>query len=130
MKKYLLILIIIFELVTIKIPEYVELNNIAIIEEVAVIKTADRYTVILKEVIPKKDDNGITYEYKFYEKTAPTVEKAYNYIKNSAKRKIYIERVKSLITNCKTSKDIINSLEISPKTITHTTKDIEKIIKK
>ena len=43
MKKIFLTLIIILELLIIKIPEYNELNNIAIIEEISVIKQNNKY---------------------------------------------------------------------------------------
>lgn len=130
MKKYILILIIIFELITINIPKYVELNNLAIIEEIAVEKKNNHYTLILKETIPIKDDQGINYKYKYYEKKAPTVEKAYKYLINSTKKKLYLKRTKSLITNTKFSKEIIKTLDISPKTITHVQNNVSQQIKK
>ena len=45
MKKIFLTLIIILELLIIKIPEYNELNNIAIIEEISVIKQNNKYHI-------------------------------------------------------------------------------------
>ena len=66
MKKILLITIIILELLIIDIPNYVELNNLAIIEEITIIKTKDTYKIELKEIIPLKKDQGINYNYKYY----------------------------------------------------------------
>lgn len=127
MKKILLIILIILELVIIKIPPYVELNNIAIIEEVAIKKTNNQYTLILKEIIPIKDDQGIDYEYKFYKETSTSIKQAYSNLKNKTKKRLYLNKIKSLITNIKSSKEIINDLDISPKTIIHT-KNIYKEI--
>jgi hypothetical protein len=129
MKKIILTLIILIELITIKIPTYVELNDLAIINTVAVIEEKNHYTIILKETIPIKCDQGITYEYKYYKKTAATIEKAYSYLLKTTKKKLYLKKTKSLITNVQSSTEIINRLDITPKTITHTKSNIEKMIK-
>lgn len=126
MKKYILIIIIIIELVTFKIPPYIELNNLAIIEEITVEKENNHYTLTLKETIPIKDDQGINYKYKYYTKTAKTIKKAYNYLQNSTKKKLYLNKTKSLITNMTSSRKILESLDIKPKTITHTNKITHK----
>ena len=72
MKKLILVIIILLELTLIKVPEYVELNNLAIIDSIAVIEEKNHYTIIMKEIIPIKSDQGIKYEYKYYKKTAAT----------------------------------------------------------
>lgn len=129
MKKILLLIIIIIELIIIKIPPYVELNNLAIIEEIAVIKESNTYTLILKEIIPIKDDQGISYEYKYYKKSASSLKRAYKNIKTDTKKKLYLAKTKSLITNIKYTDDIINTLEINPKIINHSSKNILTEIK-
>lgn len=129
MKKIILITIILLELILIKVPKYVELNNLAIIDSIAVIEEKNHYTVIMKEIIPIKSDQGIKYEYKYYKKTAATIKKAYDYLIKTSKKKLYLNKTKSLITNTITSKEITTTLNIKPTTITHTTKDIEKLIK-
>ena len=129
MKKFILILVIIIELITIKIPTYVELNDLAIIDTIAVISEKNHYTIILKETIPIKGDQGITYEYKYYKKTSATIEKAYSYLLKTTKNKLYLKKTKSLITNVQSSTEIIKQLDINPKTITHTKSNIEEIIK-
>lgn len=120
MKKTLLILIIILELISIKIPPYVELNNLAIIEEIVVEKNQSQYTIILKEIIPIKADQGINYEYKYYEETSSSIKKAYDKLHQNTKKKLYLKRVKSLITNINISSEIISELNINPSTIIHT----------
>lgn len=122
MKKYILIIIIIIELVTFKIPPYLELNDLAIIEEIIVEKQQNNYKLTLKEKIPTKGDQGINYKYKYYTKTAKTIKKAYNYLQKSTKKRLYLNKAKSLVTNMTTSKKIIESLDINPKTITNTNK--------
>lgn len=120
MKKTFLIIIIILELLIIKIPSYIELNDLAIIEEVTIKQENTRYTIILKEIIPIKDDQGINYEYKYYQETASSISKAYNKLAKQTKKKLYLKKVKSLITNISSSSEIITELNINPTTITHT----------
>ena len=127
MKKLFLILLITIELSLIKIPTYVELNNLAIIEEIAIEQKDNQYTIILKEIIPIKANEGINYKYKYYKETSLTIKKAYNIISSKTKKKLYLNKTKSLITNISSSKDIINTLNISPKTIIHTKNIYEEI---
>ena len=130
MKKIILIIIIILELFLIKIPPYIELNNLIIIEEIAVIKNNNKYTLILKEIIPIKDDKSISYKYKYYEETSTSIKKTYNKINEKNKKRLYLNKTKSLITNINTSSNILNELNIKPKTITNTKEDITELIKK
>lgn len=121
MKKYIiLIIIILIELFAIKIPNYVELNDLAIIEEIAIEHKSNNYTIILKEIIPIKADQGINYEYKYYEESSSTIKKAYKKLTTRTKKKLYLQQVKSLITNIKSSKNIKNTLNIKPQNIIHT----------
>ena len=67
MKRLLLFIIILVGAFIFKIPKYVELNNLAIIEGIGIEHLDNKYTIYLKEIIPKKKENGIIYEYKFYQ---------------------------------------------------------------
>ena len=127
MKKILIILIIVLELSLIKIPKYTELNNLAIIEEIAIQKNNNSYTIILKEIIPKKKDQGINYEYEYYQETSTSITKAINKIKKKTKKKLYLQKAKSLITNKTNSHEIIIELDINPSTIIHTNNIKEKM---
>lgn len=127
MKKILIILIIVLELSLIKIPKYTELNNLAIIEEIAIQKNNNSYTIILKEIIPKKKDQGINYEYEYYQETSASITKAINKIKKKTKKKLYLQKAKSLITNITNSNEIIIELDINPSTIIHTNNIKEKM---
>lgn len=127
MKRILLIIIIVLELSLIKIPTYTELNNLAIIEEIAIEKKNNQYTVILKEIIPIKADQGINYEYKQYKESSTSITKALTKINKKTKKKLYLNKVKSLITNITTSDIIIEELNIKPSTIIHTNNVLDKI---
>lgn len=126
MKKFFLILLIFFELLVIKIPKYVELNDLAIIEEIFVEEKSNQYTLVLKEIIPLKDNQGISYKYTYHQATSSSLEKALQQIKNNTKKKLYLTKTKSLITNVKSTSKILNTLQIKPKTITHTNNVLEK----
>lgn len=120
MKKIILILLIVLELLLIKIPPYVELNDLAIIENITVTYQNNQYTLTLKEIIPIKADQQINYKYKIYKASAKTIKKAYKKIKTTTKKKLYLTKVKSLTTNLLSSDEILIELNISPKTIIHT----------
>ncbi len=117
MKKIILLILILLELFIIPIPEYVELNNLAIIEEVILEEKNNQYTLILKEKIPLKDDQGISYKYKTYKETSSTINSVYQNIKNKTKKKLYLSKVKSLYTNYSSPEEITNLLDISPSSI-------------
>lgn len=129
MKKIILLLLILLELFVLKIPDYVELNDLAIIEKIYLEEKNNQYTLILKEIIPLKSDQGISYKYEYHKSTANSLDKAYTKIKNKTKKKLYLNKTKSLITNIKSTSEILKKLNIKPKTITHTTKDISLYIK-
>ena len=129
MKKALLLILIILELILIKVPNYVELNNLAIIDTIGIIEENNRYTIILKEIIPTKSDQGIKYEYKYYKETSTTIKKAITNLNKKTKKKLYFNKTKSLITNMITTKKIIHILNIKPNTIIHSNDDINELLK-
>ena len=124
MKRILIVIVIMFGALFFKIPEYKELNNIAIIEGIAIEYDGANYTVYLKEVIPVKSDKGIDYEYKFYNEKSSSVEKAYKKIVSNTKKKLYLKRCKFLISNLYTTNDVIIYFDINPTTIYHSKNDI------
>lgn len=119
MKRIILILLIILELFIIKIPKYEELNNLVIIKEIAVEYSKDKYTIYLKEIIPIKANQGINYKYKIYKETSTSIKKAYNKIVSKTKKKLYLNKVKTLTTNIKNIDKIKNELKIKPESIIH-----------
>ena len=119
MKRIILILLIILELFIIKIPKYEELNNLVIIKEIAVEYSKDKYTIYLKEIIPIKANQGINYKYKIYKETSTSIKKAYNKIVSKTKKKLYLNKVKTLTTNIKNTDKIKNEIKIKPESIIH-----------
>lgn len=130
MKKVLITVLIILSLLIIKIPPYVELNNLAIIDSIGVSYNDRNYTIYLKEIIPVKDENGITYEYEFYKSNGDSIDACYKNIKNKTKKKLYLKRIKLLITNLKNSDNILEELDINPEEILHSSENIYKELKK
>ena len=130
MKKIFIGIFILLSLLIIKIPPYVELNNLAIIDSVGVSYNDRNYTVYLKEIIPIKDENGITYEYEYYKGNGSSIDACYRNIKNKTKKKLYLKRIKLLITNLKNSDNILEELDINPEEILHSSENIYKELKK
>lgn len=132
MKKIVIITILILSLFIIKIPEYVELNNLAIIESVGISYKDDIYQVHVKEVIPYKDDQGISYRYKYYSSNSETLEKAFINIGKKCNKKVYLNKTKLLIINKKYKKIITKELlknNLKTKHYIYTNEDIEKVIR-
>ena len=129
MKKIIYFIIVFIISFLIKIPPYIELNNLAIIETIAIEEKDNSYTVYLKELIPIKNDQGIKYNYKYYEATSKSIDKAISKIKKEASKKLYFSKVKKIITNIKNTDHIKKELDIKPNSIIHTNKRIKKIIK-
>lgn len=119
MKKIILIILIVLELSIIKIPSYKELNNLAIIEEIKVIKVNNKYTITLKEIIPIKENDGINYKYKYYKESSNSITDTIDKLNNQTKKKLYLKKAKSLTTNIINSNNIIKELDIKPKIINH-----------
>lgn len=130
MKKILIIIIVIILGFIIKIPEYEELNTLAIIEGAGISYNDEIYTIYLKEVIPIKDDQGMSYKYDYYKGEGKTISKALEKLKDNANKKIYLKRCKFIVTNLKYSNEIIKVLNIKPNNIYHQTKDIYKKLEK
>ena len=101
MKKILIIALIVFGAFIFKIPEYRELNTIAIIEGIA-----------------------IDYEYKYYKEKSSSIEKAYKEIVSNTKKKLYLKRCKFLISNLYTTDKVLTYFDIKPTTIYHSRDNI------
>lgn len=122
----LLIILLLIPLLFINIPPYIELNNIAIIEEIGIKQNKNNYTLYLKEIIPIKEDNSIKYEYKYYESTSKNIKTCLKKINNKTKKTIYLNKVKTIYTN--KNINIKKELGIKPNSIKLTNKDIKSII--
>lgn len=130
MKKILIIIFLLLIGFIIKIPEYEELNTLAIIEGIGVSYNDEAYTIYLKEIIPIKDDQGITYKYEYYKGEGKNIEIAFKRLKDKASKKIYLKRCKFVVTNLRYSDEILKKLNIKPNNIYHQKSDIYKKLKK
>ena len=128
-KRFLILLFLISMSIFFKIPEYVELNNLAIIEGVGVSYNNNHYTIYLKEVIPTKDDLGINYKYNYYKEDGKIIKTTLKKLQKKTKKKLYLSRAKFLITNKKTSNKILKDLNLNIKYIYHTNNNIYKKLK-
>lgn len=128
MKNITLLILILITLLSLKIPPYIELNDLVIIETIIIKKDNNIYNVYLKEIIPKKDNNSIIYEYKYYDSKNNNIIKAIESIQTKTDKKIYISKTKTLITNINNTDKLKKELNIKPNSIIHT-KNIEKYLK-
>ena len=116
MRKYLFLFIItLICLCSFNIPKYRELNELKIIEGIGYDCLNNK--IVLKEILPEKDDNGIEYKYKIY-----NIKKINN--------DFYLKNTKYIITNCDNTSSLINKYKVKPKYIYHTNFDIEKELRR
>lgn len=99
MKKIIIIMIILIIIYISKIPPYNELNNISIIDGIGIEKKDLNYILYLREIIPNKKENGITYEYKIYQESTENILKGIENLQKKNKKKLYLNKVKFIVTN-------------------------------
>lgn len=129
MKKVVIVLLVLIGAYLCKIPEYKELNDLAIIDGIGVYYDGDNYNVYLREIIPIKSDQGIDYEYKYYDDKDDDIKKAYKKIVTNTKKKFYLKHCRTLITNLYTSDNIMKDLDIKPRSIVHKKDNIDDGLK-
>lgn len=125
----LVVLIITFGFI-IKIPEYHELNDIAIIQGVGVEYKNNSYVIYMKEVVPVRSELGIDYKFKYYEGESTDLEKAVERVQDKTKKKLYYNKVKFLVTDIENSDYIKDVLKIKPRNVYHPAGDIKEHLKK
>lgn len=118
--KKILIIILLIPTLFIKIPEYVELNNLIIIDTIIIQEENNHIKIYLKEIIPTKNNQGITYKYKYYQEEGNDIKNIIRKIKKNTNKKIYLQKAKKLITNKKNTDIIKKELDIKPNSIIHT----------
>ena len=121
--KRIIILILLLS-ITLMIPKYTELNHLIIIDGIGIEKENNIYTIYLREIIPIKDNNSIKYEYKYYKEKDNDINKAINKIKDKTNKKLYLDKIKFLVTNSNDYK----SLKIKFKNI-YKTNDVYQALK-
>lgn len=106
---------------------YQELNNMAIITSIGIDKTEKKYTVILKETIPRKEENKTSTDYKYYKGTGSTIEKAIEKAKENSSKDIYLKQVQNMmLTDKKIAKQIPASFKNS--IVLFQVKNLEKVL--
>ena len=75
MKK--IIYVIIFLIIFIGNKNYIELNNLAIITNISIVKEKDNYKVTFQEIIPKREDNKVVKNFKYYTNTSNSLQHAF-----------------------------------------------------
>lgn len=112
-----------------KVPEYVELNDLAIIRGVGLSCQEEKVTLTLKEIIPIKGENGITYQYEYYQGESRDISGSYRKILDKTKKKLYLPKVKFLVTNCKNSDEFFQKIPLEDVKIYHVKKSVIKKLK-
>ena len=92
------------------IPEYIELNNLKVIESIEY--DCDSKFLYLKEILPNRDDNGIEYEYKIYKRKKDKI------LENKT---FFLRDTKKFTSTC-SDKSIIKTLKIKPKIVKYNEK--------
>ena len=107
MKKKIIFFIIIIFLTT-ACSRYEELNNLSIISNIEIKYSDKNYVVIMQEVIPKKNDNNLSYDYTYRTGRGKDLKKAFDSIINHSPKKIYLKKVQNIVIQ-NSSKEIIVS---------------------
>ena len=99
MKKTIILFIILIGFsLFIKVPKYVELNNLKIITEMKLVCN-DRINLTLKETILNKNNNDIKYEFKDYNIYGDSINEVYEKMNNKYDN-LYLKKAK-FINECK-----------------------------
>lgn len=132
LKTVFVVILVLVPIFIFKIPEYVELNDLAIIEGIGLSCHEDGVTLYLKEVVPVKSDAGITYQYNYYQSDGKKLDNAYQKIQNKEDKKIFIDRSQYIVTNCTSTDFIFEYFHLYDLKIQHqhTNKNIVKQLKK
>lgn len=130
LKTVFVVILILIPIFIFKIPEYVELNDLAIIEGIGLSCHEDGVTLYLKEVVPVKSDAGITYQYNYYQSDGKKLDNAYQKIQNKEDKKIFMNRSQYIVTNCTSTDFIFEYFHLYDLKIQHADKNIVKQLKK
>ena len=130
LKHTLVLILLLLPIFIFKIPNYVELNDLAIIQGVGYSCEESQRTLYLKEIIPIKGDAGLEYQYEYYKRQGKNFPTLIRKIEDNTKKKIYLSKVKFLVTNCNIPKDVLEKLKKEDIKIYHVESNIEKKLKK
>lgn len=130
LKHGLVLILLLLPIFIFKIPKYVELNDLAIIQGVGYSCHDGNKILYLKEIIPIKGEAGLEYQYEYYQEQGEKFNNLVQKIENHTKKKIYLSKVKLVVTNCDISKDVEEELKKDDIKIYYVENDIKQKLKK
>lgn len=130
LKHGLVLILLLLPIFIFKIPKYVELNDLAIIQGVGYSCHDGNKILYLKEIIPIKGEAGLEYQYEYYQEQGEKFNNLVQKIENHTKKKIYLSKVKFVVTNCDISKDVEEELKKDDIKIYYVESDIKQKLKK
>ncbi len=130
LKHGLVLILLLLPIFIFKIPKYVELNDLAIIQGVGYSCHDGNKILYLKEIIPIKGEAGLEYQYEYYQEQGEKFNNLVQKIENHTKKKIYLSKVKFVVTNCNISKDVEEELKKEDIKIYYVESDIKQKLKK
>ena len=130
LKHGLVLILLLLPIFIFKIPKYVELNDLAIIQGVGYSCHDGNKILYLKEIIPIKGDAGLEYQYEYYQEQGEKFNNLVQKIEEHTKKKIYLSKVKFVVTNCDISKDVEEELKKEDIKIYYVENDIKQKLKK
>lgn len=102
MKRIIIFTILIVLLYFVNIPPYVELNDLIIINKINVICSDGMYKLDFSEILPIRNENGITYKYKSYSSNYfDEIDKSYDDIFENIQKKVFFVKNLKINSNCK-----------------------------
>lgn len=128
-KALIIIFILLLPVIIFGNPPYVELNDLAIIRGVGV-SCGEETNLYFQEIIPVKSDNGIAYEYEYYQGNGKNTGDAFRKIELKTKKKLYLSKVKFLVTDCTKSNKILHNFDLDDIKVYHVQEDVLKHLKK
>ncbi|MBQ6135252.1 MAG: hypothetical protein IJI60_02935 [Bacilli bacterium] len=107
MKKKIIVLLSFILLYIIPKPEYKELNNLAIIKEIQVKCIKDGYQIELQEILPKKENSNIIFQYKSYRIKQKEIKNIKTSLEKKYQKKFYYNGIQKISTNCEDEIDLL-----------------------
>ena len=128
-KSIIVIFILLLPILIFGNPEYVELNDLAIIRGIGV-SCQEEISLYLQEIIPIKGDSGIRYDYEYYQADGKKLINTYQAIEEKSKKKLYLSKVAYLVTDCKRSAFVLDEFRLKDIKIYHVKRDVLEQLKK
>ena len=107
MKKKIIILLSFVLLYILPKKEYRELNNLIIIKEIQIKCIENEYQVELQEILPKKENNSIVFQYKSYKIKEKKIENIKTSLEKKYQKRFYYNGIKKISTNCENEKELL-----------------------